>query len=111
MSLAGLLNHPRDEREFLRWSFSNDDGHRRIISAIFAQKNQFLTTYVLDPIPSNDLQSWSRRHQQVHNDMNKVLGIQGNDLTDLDWKKEDEVESWLSLHFTEHRQANFILNI
>jgi hypothetical protein len=111
MSLASLLNPPSTEREFLRWSFSNDDGHRRIISAIFAQTGIDLTTYVLDPIPQEDLQSWSRRHQTTHNDFTGVLGIQGSDLTDVDWKKKDEVDSWLRLHFDEHRQANFILGI
>lgn len=111
MSLAGLLNPPETEREFLRWSFNNDDGHRRIINGIFVQGGIALTTYVLDPIPSNDMQSWGRRHQSSHNDYENVLGISGNDYTDIDWSKKEEVDAWLRLHFDSHRQANFILGI
>jgi hypothetical protein len=70
-----------------------------------------LTTYVLDPIAGFDRDNWLRRHQTAHNDMNEVLGIAGNDLSDVDFKNPKELQAWINLHAQEHLQANDILRI
>lgn len=70
-----------------------------------------LTVYILDPIPDFDLQNWLRRHQQSHNDVNSALGVQGTDLTDVDFEKQDEREAWAELHAAEHVQWQEITGI
>lgn len=111
MALVGLLNLPRTDREWSKWSFSNADGHTRIIEAILTQRSVQLDTYILDPIAQFDRDNWLRRHQTVHNDMNEILGIAGNDLSDVDFKNVKELQAWVNLHAQEHIQANALLGV
>jgi hypothetical protein len=105
MTIANLLNISSDE-DFAGFAFANDTHHRLITQNINLQIPQAraLTFYILDPVPEIDLQSWLRRHQQSHSDINAALGIQGSDLTDVDFKKTEERESWSELHYSEHQQ-------
>ena len=111
MALASLFNQPSDERSLMRWSFSNADGHTRIINAIAAQRGVNLTQYILDPIDARDLQGFLRRHQTMHNDMNGVLGLAGQDLSDVDFKNPKQLAAFIFIHAVEHRNANFALGI
>lgn len=111
MSLPNLLNVPTDQAGFNFFSQNDDDLHQRIIDEIQNQHNITLTRYILNPIPSFDLQSWLRREQQAHNDMNAVFGFQGVDLTDVDFQKKEEVNSWIQLHFSEMQQIASELGI
>lgn len=111
MALASLLNAPSTPTEQLKWSFSNADAHSRIVTAIRSQIGTVLTPFVLDPIPEFDRQNWLRRHQQAHTDFTAVLGIDGSDLSEVNWQDQEEREAWVQLHFEEHFQANNILRI
>lgn len=113
MSLATLLNVPAadDRNAFDEFSFSNQDSHNRIISAIFTQKGTSLAVYVVDPMPLEDIGVWLRNHQQMHNDMNGVTGVAGNDLTSVDWNDDQEKAYWMELHWSEHQQNEQILGI
>ena len=106
MSLAVLANipDPNDERTFDLFSFSNQDSHIRIANAAFAQKSTSLSIYVLDPMPFPDLGAWLANHQQMHNDMNGISGVQGVDLTSVDWTDEEQRVNWTRLHWAEHQQ-------
>jgi hypothetical protein len=43
--------------------------------------------------------------------MDSILGIAGNDLSDVDWSNPDQLESWVWLHAQEHYRAETILGI
>lgn len=113
MSLATLLNVPPadDHRAFDEFSFSNQDSHNRIVTAIGVQKNIVLSIYVVDPMPLDAMGVWLVNHQQMHNDMNGVTGVAGNDLTSVDWNNEQEKAYWMELHWSEHQQNEQILGL
>lgn len=113
MSLATLQNEPstHDEATFAEFSFSNQDSHNKIVNAVFSQKGISLPIYTLDPIPLFDMGVWLRNHQQMHNDMNGVTGVSGNDLSSVDWNNEEQKSYWMQLHWAEHQQNEQALGI
>jgi hypothetical protein len=106
MSIANLLNIPNKEdvHSFDFFSFSNMDQHRIVTEAILAKHNVGIELYPLDPIPFFALPDWLRLHQQSHNAINGVLGVDGVDLTSVDFQDEAEIGAWLRLHENEHVQ-------
>ena len=109
--LATLANVPTDDRLMAYFSFANADEHIRINQAILATTGVQLPSYVLDPIPSFDFANWLRRHQDAHNRQNAVLGISGQDLSELDQKNAEQMAAWTQLHFQEHYLASQTLGI
>lgn len=100
--IASLLNFSGNERLF--WSIANMDLHRRSVTQVFTTHSVSLTLYTLEPIPDNYQESWLQLHQQMHNDLNAVLGLSGNDFSSVDFNNKEELAWWLQLHFEEHRQ-------
>jgi len=53
-------------------------------------------------------QDWLDAHQDIHNRLRAWTGVQGVDLSVVNWDKPDELLDWLDDHATEHaliRQA------
>jgi hypothetical protein len=114
VGLATLLNLPRDQNLIGQFSFANQDSHRKIAAAVFAQmKGMIIPQYALDPIPlfQGGLLTWGLNHQATHNVQNEILGIQGEDLTSLDFQDEAQLSSWIQQHFIEHYQAEAKLGV
>ncbi len=109
--LADLINFSTEGEEAARWSLANMDLHRRSVAAAFTQKNKTLALYTVDPIFKNDWGSWLLNHQQMHNDLNVLLGIAGNDFSELNVNDKVALGSWTQLHFEEHRQQLAALNL
>lgn len=110
--LADLFNVPATRPELDRWSFSHQDQHSKITQAIYTQFSTNLPEFILDPIPdpgSPAYTNWLENNQASHTAFDGILGIAGNDLTDLDYSKPDQVQTWIRLHAEEHRQALQIL--
>lgn len=110
MSIANLFNVPSDPASWNIFSFSNQDSHRQIIRAL-RTNGTIIPDYILDPIPPENPAGWLQTHQAAHAAFTGVLGISGNDLSDLDVTKRDQVESWVRIHAVEHMQAAQILGI
>ncbi len=114
MSIANLINVPREfaqSPDAHAWTFSNSADHDEIIQAIQAQYGIRLNTYIVDPFPTSDLTGWFFRHQNLHDDMNGVLGLTGSDFTDLDVSDQTEVNYWALQHYQEHLAARIALGI
>ena len=113
MGLAAIYNVPDDARSLAHFAFINRMSHQSIAAAIFTQTNGAnIPLPVLDPIPlGNALRTWLVQHQQTHNQQNAILGILGNDLTDVDFTKPEQVSAWIKLHADEHTQAHNILSL
>lgn len=109
--LASLYNIPRDYQGLNQFSFANADHHTQVFNSILSKYSINLTVYLIDPIPLNNLGVWLYNHQQMHDLQNAVLGIAGNDFTDLDFSKPDESANWFYLHAIEHYQAAQALGI
>lgn len=112
--LAGLLNIPTDAPSRGNWSFIHQDQHAKIVSAVFTQKSQELPSFSFDPMPDPDPKdgnfiTWVQNHQAAHTAFTSVLGIDGNDLSDVDFSKPDQMETWIRLHFSEHYFAQLNL--
>lgn len=111
MPLINLYAPPKNEADWHAWSFSNADSHVRIIQAIFVKYGQTLTGLSIDPIPWHNIADWLRNHQQMHNEMDSALGIDGNDLTIPDFHDRLSMEVFIFSHADEHRSAENMLGL
>jgi hypothetical protein len=111
MGLASIANVPSDDPESLsKWAFSHMQHHRDIIQRIKNIYGISLPEYTLDPIdPDNPL--IFDQHQIMHNGMNSVLGIAGDDLSVVNWGNSGERTVWIYLNMIEHLQVNTLLGV
>lgn len=109
--LAALYNIPTDVAAVARFSFHNRDAHELVVNKIKELTGVLLPVYPIDPMPANDLQGWLYQHQAMHNSVNSALGTTGNDLSDLDPQKLEQLTNWIQLHAAEHVGWGQILGI
>lgn len=108
--LAGLLNIPKTPEEKSIWSFLHQDQHTKIIASLYSSSGNLLPTFAFDPMPETNQTdgnfiTWLQNHQAAHTAFTSALGIDGNDLSDVDFSKEDQLASFIRLHWEEHYQA------
>lgn len=109
--LADLYNVPSTDEERAAWSFAHMAHHRDINTRIYVLTKIALPEYIIDPLDPRDTGSWEYLHQTMHDNQNQVLGIQGQDLTGIDWKNPELLGGWIFLNGNEHFQASNILEI
>ena len=109
--LANLYNVPGNDAERAQWSFAHMAHHRDIALAIYDLIKVALPEYILDPILIDDTGQWEYQHQLLHDNQNAILGIDGQDLTGVDWKDPEILTAWIFLNQSEHYQAAQILRI
>lgn len=109
--LAHLLVKPTSAAEWALFSWAHRDQHDQIRQVIQELGGPNLTEYQLDPIVLDRFQDFLAANQQTHNDMNGVLQLQGNDLSQLDPANQNETDAWIWLHFKEHQDAAIRLHI
>lgn len=109
--LAGVYNIPADDVELEEWTFVHMANHRDIIQAIRRQTGIELVEYVLDPLNLTAFEDWVYQHQIMHQQFNGVLGIQGFDLTEVNFADKSTLASWIQLNGNEHYQACNALGI
>lgn len=73
--------------------------------------NAVLTEYQLDPVDAGNLGLWLYQHQVMHQQMDLILGIAGQDLLGLDWDDPDQRSLWITLNADEHIQASARLGL
>jgi hypothetical protein len=110
MSIAILLNVPKEEREWLDFSFHNFVDHLQINDAIAQQKGVFLVPRPIDPIPE-EYGSWLELHQQWHSDAASALGITDYDLGSVDFSNEAALSYWIQIHYQQHLNMRGVLAI
>jgi hypothetical protein len=109
--LADLYNVPSNDEERAQWSFAHMAHHRDINRRIYELVKIALPEYILDPVNPSDSGEWEYQHQLMHDAQNGLLGIQGQDLTGIDWKDQRILSGWIFLNSNEHYQASNILEI
>lgn len=109
--LADLYNVPSNDAERAQWAFAHMAHHRDINRVIYQLLKVSLVEYPLDPINVDNSGDWEYLHQVMHDSQNQILGIQGNDLTGVDWKDQNLLAGWTWLNASEHYQAATILEI
>jgi hypothetical protein len=105
MSLAALLYPPPTPNGWQEWVYQNLTHHEAIISAARQSRNAGLILYQIYPFNSEDPEGWLLQHQSQHNDMNGLFGVNGSDLSTLDFSNKRDVDAWLQLHFYEHQDV------
>lgn len=107
--IAALFNVPTDLQTMARFSFHNRDAHELAVLAIQRNTGVVLPSYPIDPIPPSDFPGWLYSHQSMHNSINAALGLTGNDLSDVDPTKLDQLTYWIQIHAKEHDQWGTLL--
>ena len=111
MGLPNILTPPGGESGWSEYWFQHFQDHLEILEAIQKQYNVKLTEYLIDPWLDSDKEGILERHQQYHSDMNAALKLAGNDLSDVDFKKGNELKAWIYLNYFEHSNARQTLGI
>lgn len=111
--LSSIFNPPVDHYSLSIFAFANADLHTRTIEQIFTASSGSirLQNYLLDPLDPNALENWLSAHQQAHNDLNRHFGLEGNDLTDVDFKDPERLMNFVFLHGHEHRQFSSLTGV
>jgi hypothetical protein len=111
MAVGVLYMIPSNFETLAQWSFANQAHHLDIARVIFEKQNVRVDQFLLDPFNPYDPSIWIYLHQQVHNQQNQALGIQGQDLTGVDFNDPDSLGDWVYVHANEHQQAATILGL
>lgn len=111
MSAAQLFNIPITSEERSTWAFANAGSHNNIVDAILSKFGQNLTRFALDPLSPTNIQDFLLGHQFMHDQMDGILGIGGNDYTSFDPNDPNAVEYLWQQHANEHILAETQLGI
>lgn len=111
MSLANIANVPGSPEQLAAWAFNYMAWIRDNNRIIQADVGVQLPEYALSNIPLANSGVWLYQNQDWHNRRNAVLGIKGNDLTDVDFSDPEQLATWIFLLFTEEQQAGAILGL
>lgn len=113
MPLFNLLERPFTDGGLLieEWTFSHWQDHLEIIKAIQTQKSTVLIPWMIWPFNKDNAEDWLLKHQQLHDDMNSTLNLQGVDLENLDFQDVKAMEVWIDVNYREHLSARSILAI
>lgn len=110
-AIADLFNVPFTDEERATWAFAHMAHHRDINRVIYQLTKLALPEYPLDQINPDDTGVWEYQHQLMHDNQNSVLGITGQDLSEVNWRDPQLLEGWVFLNRIEHFQAANILKI
>jgi hypothetical protein len=109
--LAALLNTPKSFEEWQQFARDHRDSHDRIRKAIKSKYNIELTDYIVEPLSEPSFKQFLQNNASLHTDMNGVLKSQSSDLLDVNFDDLQKLETWISLHYQEHQNAEQILGI
>lgn len=109
--VAALYNVPSTQGELEVWSFAHAAHHFDINRVIYLKTGITLASYVLDPFDPNNAGIWLYQHQLMHQAQNAIIGIEGDDLLDVDMRDKDQFAGWIFLNGSEHYQAANALEI
>lgn len=105
MSLAALLYPPPTPSGWTEWVYQNLTHHQAVINAARDTGKGSLILYQIWPWNPHAAQDWLLQHQSQHDDMNTLYGVNGSDLSTLNFDDKREVDAWLQLHFYEHQDV------
>ena len=111
MGLANLFRPAPGDDGWQEFWFNNWIDHQDIQQAIQAQLSVNQEIYIINPWLDSDASAILQRHQQFHNDMDGAVGINGEDLSSIDFKNQRAIEEWVFQHYQDHLAAHQILGI
>jgi hypothetical protein len=114
MPLAQLSAVPRTPTETQQWQFANVASHRDIIRRIQDTMGIKLVEYPLEPFDPNDpnsLQNFLNLHADMHNAMDRALGLPSYALSEVAWDDTTALAQWVNQHYIEHQAASSLLGV
>lgn len=72
--------------------------HRSAIVEIQRQFAIILAEFLLDPISVDEIDVFLANHQTMHNDLDAILQLASQDLTNVDWDDETQRIGWFQAH-------------
>lgn len=114
MSLAQVLFPSPTDKGLEEWAHAHFQQHLAIINAMKEQKDILLPVRQIYPVDFQNpasLTVFLQLHSQMHNDFSSILGIQSNDLANVDFNNEDNRKAWFFLHYTSHQSATYALGM
>ena len=109
MGLANLFRPAPGDDGWQEFWFNNWIDHQDIQQAVNKLKGLNNEVYQIDPWNEQAKDAILLRHQFFHNDMNSALGLNGSDLTSLDFKDKEAVKGWIYSHYLEHQSVRLFL--
>ena len=109
--LASLLNTPVTQTQWFQFAWDHRDSHDRIRAAIRTKYRVDQVDYQIEPINPIDLKQFLNNNSSLHDAMNAQLHLTSSDLSDVDFKNENQFKAWIALHYQEHLSAERALGI
>lgn len=110
-AIAALFNVPEGREELDTWASAHARHHVDINRYIYQRTGLSLPEFVLEPIDPNNIAGWDEHHVIMHQNQDALLGIDGYDLSGVDFNDLDNLTAWIQLNAVEHREAEDILQI
>ena len=96
------------------YSFAHMDHHRNMVSAVWTKFGINLPLYTIDPMPVGkgaDTTLWAQLHQQLHQQLDPLLGIDFTDMTDVDFSSPDALAGWIRQNAALHQAEGLALGV
>ena len=110
-AIAALFNVPEGREELDAWASAHARHHVDINRYIYQRTGLSLPEFVLEPINPDDTAGWDEHHVIMHQNQDALLGIEGYDLSGVDFNDKDNLTAWIQLNAIEHREAEDLLRI
>lgn len=114
MALPHILYPPPTKGGWQEWLYQHFTQHKDIIGAVQQTRGLSLTLgriWPIDPSDKAQLEVFLEDHQQMHNEMNALLGVQGNDLSDVDFQNKKEADVFYWFNYQEHLAASINVGV
>lgn len=108
---AGLLNTPRSQQDFDRWSFDLDQNVSDIRIALKAQRGISLPAYQLYPFVAVAPTEWLQRVGLALGEICSNLRIAAVDTENVDLEDDRSRQAWAWSVYSEIRDARAVLKI
>lgn len=110
MPLADIANPPVSDTDKHAFDFAHQDIHRRLIDYLQPLVAYTLDAWVLDPFDTST-NGTVYQHQNMHNELDAILGTPNYDMTSLNWEDQGSRESWVDNNYESHVAYSQILGV
>ena len=101
--LPFISRGPETPEEWARFHWNHFQEHTAILKKIEAETGLTLYMTPIWPVPGNlfgaQIAKW---HQDLHNQMNAVDGVAGNDMSQADLRSAEGAQAFINQNYREH---------
>lgn len=111
MPVAALKNVPSTPDQLGYFAFVHMDHHLRMNDKARSAFGVALPSFDLSTLDTDRMEGWIDEHQQMHQNLDQLLGLEGYNLLDVDWKDPNQLAGWVYLNFQSHFNEATVLNV